>query len=129
MQPVRPDHVLIIDEDETARDLYADWFWSRGFGVMKAVGVTGLRSAPRNHGPRLIVSELAAGDLTVDQLFARIASQGAARCIPVIVVTGLVDSNASKWMRLTAVMQSPAAAEAMAHDGVVPETVVILVQA
>ena len=30
---------------------------------------------------------------------------------------------------LTAVMQSPAAAEAMAHDGVVPETLVILVEA
>jgi hypothetical protein len=29
----------------------------------------------------------------------------------------------------TAVMQSPAAAEAMAHDGVVPETLVILVEA
>ena len=30
---------------------------------------------------------------------------------------------------LNAVMQSPAAAEAMAHDGVVPETLVILVEA
>ena len=30
---------------------------------------------------------------------------------------------------LTAVMQSPAAGEAMAHDGVVPETLVILVEA
>lgn len=29
---------------------------------------------------------------------------------------------------LNAVMQTPAAAEAMAHDGVVPETLVILVQ-
>jgi hypothetical protein len=30
---------------------------------------------------------------------------------------------------LTAAMQSPEAAEAMAHDGVVPETLVILVEA
>jgi hypothetical protein len=30
---------------------------------------------------------------------------------------------------LNAVMQSPAATEAMAHDGVAPETLVILVEA
>ena len=30
--------------------------------------------------------------------------------------------------KLNAVMQTPAAAEAMAHDGVVPETLVILIQ-
>ena len=42
----------------------------------------------------------------------------------VAVVMDVPDMDA-----LNAVMQSPAAAEAMAHDGVVPETLVILVEA
>jgi hypothetical protein len=42
----------------------------------------------------------------------------------VAVVMDVPDMDA-----LNAVMQSPAAAEAMAHDGVTPETLVILVEA
>ncbi|HXW08100.1 MAG TPA: hypothetical protein VD833_22915 [Vicinamibacterales bacterium] len=42
----------------------------------------------------------------------------------VAVVMDVPDMDA-----LNAVMQSPAAAEAMAHDGVAPETLVILVEA
>ena len=42
----------------------------------------------------------------------------------VALVMDVPDMNA-----LNAVMQSPAAAEAMAHDGVVPESLVILVEA
>ena len=34
------DLVLIIDEDGTARDLYAHWFMDRGFDVMHAIGIT-----------------------------------------------------------------------------------------
>ena len=43
----RPEHplVLIIDEEETARDLYGHWFVAQGFEVMWAVGVRGLSFA------------------------------------------------------------------------------------
>jgi hypothetical protein len=62
----RPAHplVLIIDEEETARDLYGHWFVAHGFEVMCAVGVRGLAFALRSECPQLIVTELRARDLT-----------------------------------------------------------------
>ena len=88
------DVVLIIDEDEIARDLYAHWFMNHGFDVMHAVGMTGLGWALRSERPRLIVSELRARDLSIDTLFARLTSDEATRCVPVIVVTTSVDPGA-----------------------------------
>ena len=38
--------VLIIDEEEGARELYGHWFIAQGFRVMWAVGVLGLSLAP-----------------------------------------------------------------------------------
>ena len=44
--------VLIIDADETARDLYGDWFSAHGFQVMSAVGTVGL--SPATQGVRVV---------------------------------------------------------------------------
>jgi DNA-binding response OmpR family regulator len=85
------DLVLIIDEDETARDLYAYWFMDRGFDVMHAVGITGLAWALRSERPRLIVTELSARELSIQKLFRRLSSDELTRCIPVIVVTTCTD--------------------------------------
>ena len=79
--------VLIIDAEETARDLYGHWFSSIGFQVMCAVGVSGLRMALYRERPHLIVSELSARDLTLARLFQRLRSEESTRCIPVVVVT------------------------------------------
>jgi CheY-like chemotaxis protein len=57
--PARP-LVLIIDEEETARDLYGHWFFAHGFEVMCAVGIRGLSFALRWERPQLIVTELRA---------------------------------------------------------------------
>ena len=86
--------VLIIDDEESIRDLYSYWFSDLGFQVMCAVGQTGLRLALRRERPRLIVTELIAGDLTLDHLIARLQSDDTTRCIPVIVLTKCCNSRA-----------------------------------
>ena len=92
-KPARP-LVLIIDEEETARDLYGHWFFTHGFEVMCAVGLRGLSLALRWERPQLIVTELRARDLTLSQLTARLRCDEATRCIPVIVLTTSCDPRA-----------------------------------
>jgi CheY-like chemotaxis protein len=91
--PERP-LVLIIDEDETARDLYGHWFFAHGFQVMSAIGIRGLSLALGLERPRLIVTELRASDLTLSHLTARLGSNEATRCIPVVVLTRSCDPRA-----------------------------------
>jgi CheY-like chemotaxis protein len=91
--PERP-LVLLIDEEETARDLYGHWFFTHGFEVMCAVGIRGLSFALRRECPQLIVTELRARDLTLNQLTARLRCQEATRCIPIIVLTTSCDPRA-----------------------------------
>lgn len=67
--------VLIIDEDETVRDLYGHWFFAHGFEVMCAVGIRGLSLALRLERPQLIVTELCARDLTLSHLLDRLRSR------------------------------------------------------
>lgn len=64
--------VLIIDEEESARDLYGHWFIAQGFQVMCAVGVSGLSLVLRHERPQLIVTELRARDLTLRDLIGRL---------------------------------------------------------
>jgi len=85
--------VLIIDAEETARDLYGHWFSSIGFQVMCAVGVSGLRLALHRERPHLIISELSARDLTLAKLFQRLRSEESTRCIPVVVVTDCCEQS------------------------------------
>jgi CheY-like chemotaxis protein len=86
--------VLIIDEEETVRDLYGHWFFAQGSEVMCAIGVRGLSLALRMERPQLIVTELRARDLTLSYLVARLRSNDATRCIPVIVLTKSCDPRA-----------------------------------
>ncbi len=86
--------VLIIDADETARDLYGHWFSSIGFQVMCATGTFGLSLALRRERPQLIVTDLRARDLTLNGLFARLRSEESTRCIPVVVLTSCCDDAA-----------------------------------
>ena len=86
--------MLIIDEEETVRDLYGHWFFAQGFEVMCAIGVRGLSLALRMERPQLIVTELRARDLTLSHLVARLRSNDATRCIPVIVLTKSCDPRA-----------------------------------
>jgi CheY-like chemotaxis protein len=79
--------VLIIDEEETVRDLYGHWFFAHGFEVMCAIGIRGLTLALRLERPQLIVTELRARDLTLSHLLGRLRSTEVTRCIPVIVLT------------------------------------------
>ena len=83
--------VLIIDEEQSARDLYGDWFFAQGFQVMCAVGVAGLSLALRRERPQLIVTELKARDLTLHDLTARLRCEESTRCIPIIVLTASCD--------------------------------------
>jgi CheY-like chemotaxis protein len=83
--------VLIIDADETARDLYGHWFSAHGFQVMCAVGTVGLSLALRRERPQLIVTELRARDLTLAALTARLQSDATTRCIPILVLTSASD--------------------------------------
>jgi CheY-like chemotaxis protein len=85
--------VLIIDEEETARELYGRWFFAHGFEVMCAVGIRGLSFALRREHPQLIVTELRARDLTLTQLFARLQCDETTRCIPVMVLTTSCDAR------------------------------------
>ena len=89
--------VLIIDEQQSARDLYGHWFIDQGFQVMCAVGVSGLSFVLGRERPQLIVTELKARDLTLRDLIARLRSDETTRCIPIIVITtscdpGILDS-------------------------------------
>src|SRR5260221_2205343 len=90
-KPGRTQERHIIDEEETARDLYGHWFFTHGFEVMCAVGIRGLSFALRRECPQLIVTELRARDLTLNQLTARLRCQQQTRCIPIIVVTSSSD--------------------------------------
>jgi CheY-like chemotaxis protein len=83
--------VLIIDADETSRDLYGHWFAAIGFQEMCAVGTLGLTLALRSDIPALIVTELQARDLTLTNLFVRLRSDASTRCIPVVVLTSCCD--------------------------------------
>jgi CheY-like chemotaxis protein len=85
--------VLIIDSEESVRDLYGHWFASLGFQVMCAVGILGLSWALRRERPQLIVTELHARDLTLDGLFARLRCDDSTRCIPVVVLTSCCDDG------------------------------------
>ena len=86
--------VLIIDEEQSARDLYGHWFSAQGFQVMCAVGVLGLSFALRRDRPQLIVTELKARDLSLDDLIARLRCDEMTRCIPIIVFTTSCDAGA-----------------------------------
>jgi CheY-like chemotaxis protein len=86
--------VLIIDEEQSARDLYGHWFITQGFEVMCAVGVLGLSWALKRDRPQLIVTELKARDLTLRDLVARLRCDQTTRCIPIIVVTASCDERA-----------------------------------
>jgi CheY-like chemotaxis protein len=107
MAPWNSGHplVLIIDADETTRDLYGHWFSSIGFQVMCAVGTFGLSLALRRERPQLIVTELRARDLTLSDLLVRLHSDESTRCIPVVVMTSCCDDAV-----LTAAKASGAAA-------------------
>ena len=83
--------VLIIDEEQSVRDLYGHWFFAQGFQVMCAVGVAGLSLALRRERPQLIVTELKARDLTLRDLTARLRCDETTRCIPIIVLTTSCD--------------------------------------
>jgi len=67
--------VLIIDAEESARDLYGHWFTALGFQVMCAVGLTGLGYALRRERPQLIVTELSARDLTLKRTIRAVAKR------------------------------------------------------
>lgn len=97
--------VLIVDADQTTRDLYGDWFSSIGFQVMCAVGMLGLSLALARERPQLIVTEIRAGDLTVGDLTRRLRSDESTRCIPVLVITSCTDDT-----KLTAAKTSGAVA-------------------
>ena len=99
--------VLIVDTDETVRDLYGHWFSSIGFQVMCAVGTLGLSLALRRERPQLIVTELRARDLTLNNLFVRLRSDESTRCIPVVVITSCCDDvvlNAARMSGAAAVL-------------------------
>jgi CheY-like chemotaxis protein len=99
--------VLIIDADETARDLYGHWFSSIGFQVMCAAGTSGLSLALRRERPQLIVTELRARDLTLNNLLVRLHSEESTRCIPVVVITSCCDEvvlNAARISGAAAVL-------------------------
>ena len=83
--------VLIIDEEETARDLYGRWFHVHGFQVACAVGISGVWWALRRERPQLIVTDLRARDLTFADLTARLQCNESTRCIPVLVLTSACD--------------------------------------
>jgi len=93
METDRRPLVLIIDRDESARDLYSKWFASLGFQYTCAVGTLGLACALRCKRPQLIVTELHARDLTLHGLFTRLPSEDSTRCIPVIVLTTCCDDG------------------------------------
>jgi CheY-like chemotaxis protein len=86
--------VLILDEEESARDLYGHWFIAQGFQVMSAAGLLGLSLALRRDRPQLIVTELKTRELTLRDLIARLRCDETTRCIPIIVLTTSCDAGA-----------------------------------
>src|ERR1043166_2029363 len=79
--------VLILDDDEVARELYSRWFFAEGFDVMCAGGREGLLHGLRGAVPALIVSELQVRDLSLSDLVKRLDSSELTRLIPVLLLT------------------------------------------
>jgi CheY-like chemotaxis protein len=88
--------VLILDEDETIRDLYGHWFSLHGFDVACAIGLEAVAWTLRRERPQLILTDLRVRDLTLHQLIARLQCDAATRCIPVIVITTSCDERTIK---------------------------------
>jgi CheY-like chemotaxis protein len=86
--------VLIVEADQSARELYSSWFSAQGFGVMCAVGIEGMSIALRHERPALIITELQARELTLTGLIARLQSDQSTRLIPILVLTSVTDAAA-----------------------------------
>jgi CheY-like chemotaxis protein len=85
--------VLILDEDETTRDLYGHWFILHGFHVACAIGLKAITWTLRRERPQLILTELRVRDLSLHELIARLQCDATTRCIPVIVITTSCDEH------------------------------------
>jgi DNA-binding response OmpR family regulator len=84
--------ILIVDPDETARDLYGHWCISHGFDVMSAAAVDGACWAARRQRPDAVVTELALRRSSGVELIHALHRTNEVP-IPVLVVTSSMDGT------------------------------------
>jgi signal transduction histidine kinase/DNA-binding response OmpR family regulator len=88
----RGEHVLVIDDDQTARDLIADYLRQGGFSVRTAAGGReGLRSAKQYH-PLAITLDVMMTDLDGWTVLAALRGDPELSDIPVVMAT-IVDER------------------------------------
>ncbi len=84
----RPPVILIADDTTDSRDLYAEYFESRGFSVVTAHDGTGAVRAALEHVPDVIVMDLAMPQIDGITAIQRIKSDARMQQSRVILLTG-----------------------------------------
>jgi two-component system, cell cycle response regulator DivK len=86
----RADSVLIVDDNQDLRELYAAYFEAAGFRVATATdGVTGFAEAVTGH-PDVIVTDLSMPHVDGWEMTRRLKSDPRTRHVPIIACTGRV---------------------------------------
>jgi two-component system cell cycle response regulator DivK len=87
-RPPSPPLVLIVDDDQDARDMYAEFLLFSDFGIVKARnGMEGFTRACETQ-PDVIVTDLALPSIDGLEFVRRLRGDERTRDIPVVVVTG-----------------------------------------
>jgi CheY-like chemotaxis protein len=84
----RPPVILIADDTTDSRDLYAEYFETRGFSVVTARDGTGAVQAALQHIPDVIVMDLAMPQIDGITAIQRIKADARLQQTRVIVLTG-----------------------------------------
>jgi len=84
----RPPVILLADDTTDSRDLYAEYFETRGFSVVTARDGTGAVQAALEHVPEVIVMDLAMPQIDGLTAIQRIKADARLQQTRVIVLTG-----------------------------------------
>ncbi len=86
--------ILLIDQTEDTRDLYGNWFFSRGFDVVATALDNIALAIVETYRPDLVLANLGANPVDSIRVIRRIRSAAKTCHIPVIVLTALTDPRA-----------------------------------
>lgn len=95
----RPPVILIADDTTDTRELYAQYFGSRGFVVVTAHDGTRAVQAAHDHAPDVIVMDLAMPQIDGITAIRRIKADARARQSRVILLTGYPQTSVARGAR------------------------------
>jgi two-component system, cell cycle response regulator DivK len=85
--PRRPPQVLIVDDVEDNRDLYAEYLTFRGFRVVTASNARDGITTARNERPDIVLMDLRMPGMTGQEAMIRIKADATLASIPIVALT------------------------------------------